>query len=62
MYGFPPIIYKDLNKLKPKSKQPTKRAYIDKSYVNIRQILYNKKKQQLVLPSQNNDIDVVTTL
>jgi hypothetical protein len=62
MYGFPPIIYKDLNKLKPTNKQQTKRAYIDKSYVNIRQILYNRKKQQMVVPSHNNDIDIVTTL
>jgi hypothetical protein len=62
MYGFPPITYKNADKLKPSGKQKTKRAYIDKSYVNIRQILYNRKKDQMLIPSNNTDIDVVTTL
>ncbi len=64
MYGFPPLKYDDSKidkKIYKKTKQ-SQRAYVDKSYINVRQILYNKKKEINWHLVKNDDVDVVNTI
>lgn len=58
MYGFPPITLKSDNK-----KLSIQREYVQKSYVNIRKILYNKKKNiEKNINSDINNINIVESL
>lgn len=58
MYGFPPIVYQ--HSLKYKGDKS--RGYINKSYINVRQILYNKKKKLELPEVQDTEIEIITTL
>lgn len=65
MYGFPPLKYDDSNltkKEKKDIKNTKQRSYVDKLYINIRQILYDKKKEIKWNINKENDIDVINSI
>jgi uncharacterized membrane-anchored protein len=65
MYGFPPLKYDDNNLTKKEKKyikNTKQRNYVNKSYINIRQILYDKKKEINWNVNKENDIDVINSI
>jgi len=64
MYGFPPIEYKDDDKIQVKTqeKKDKARGYVSKvnnRYINIRQILYKKKhKPNIIYHEEEDNVEV----
>jgi hypothetical protein len=64
MYGFPPIEYKNNDKIHVKTHEKTdkSRGYVSKAnnrYINIRQILYKKKhKPNIIYREEDDDVEV----